>query len=607
MLWNASFREIVVDRAVVRRHRVRRERDLDRWTDREVGDLHHRAVVDGEHQSVADAERVIELLDDERGAVAGEDGDLRGARWRGRHRRELRPGIAGDEVGALLVLQRVRVHAGRDAVVVDAGVDSLEVPDVEPDEAAEARVVVGLAVRAVDRELRARRPLAGGGANVVTARVDRVDDARPARCRRGEVIDEAAPRTRLVGVPTGHDRYGRSALEIAAGPGTGVERLDPDDLGKHRVDGRVDGDADRRAGHDDPADELVCVDRSAAVEILVGRRRGDQRSRAGRRVLEVREGDLLSSGCGGRIGLSRDQGAAGGKGPGIRRGLGMPPLGADAANVDRDARESQQHDDEDGEDDEHLPARLGAAHQLTTIVVDCLLDEAPVRVVGQECAHERHDDVGSVRQPDLDEAPDRVVRRTVRAGRRARARRRCHRGAQGHGHVAVHPAVVIPVAVQVGPGGAGIGHREVRRARRQDPERLERGVERRGAARDVIRRPSGSDVEPSDRRRPCRLAGRVREGDVRAEQEPELDDAHHDQEHGQQDGGELDHRLAVHGAAGAGRRPSIGERPSKRIDHRVMRALERGSGRAAAPILWTAQGRRYRSLGAAGVGPMDGG
>ena len=101
----------------------------------------------------------------------------------------------------------------------------------------------------------------------------------------------------------------------------------------------------------------------------------------------------------------------------------------------------------------------------------------------------------------------------------------------------------------------------MRRAGGQDPEGLEGGVERGRATGDVVGRSRGGEIEPGDRRGPCSLTGSVREGHVRAEQEPELDDANHDQEHGQEDRGELDHRLAVHGAAGAVRRASIGERP----------------------------------------------
>ena len=118
-----------------------------------------------------------------------------------------------------------------------------------------------------------------------------------------------------------------------------------------------------------PLDELVRIDRAAAVEILVGRRRGDDRRRPGGRVLEICERDLLRRRGGGRIGLARDERPAGGQGPGVDRRLNVPPLGRDPSDVDRHARECQQHDEEDGEDDEHLPARRGAAHQFTTIVV----------------------------------------------------------------------------------------------------------------------------------------------------------------------------------------------------------------------------------------------
>ena len=92
---------------------------------------------------------------------------------------------------------------------------------------------------------------------------------------------------------------------------------------------------------------------------------------------------LLRGRGGGRIGLAGDQGAAGGEGPGIGRGLGMPALGRDPPDVDRDARESEQHDEEDGEDDEHLPARRGAAHQLTTIVVVACWTKRPFASCGR--------------------------------------------------------------------------------------------------------------------------------------------------------------------------------------------------------------------------------
>ena len=80
----------------------------------EVGDLHHRPVVDREQQPVAGGVHLCEVAQHHRGAVAGDDGHLVVRVGWSRHRRERRPGIAVEDVGALDVLQGVVV--GRQAV-----------------------------------------------------------------------------------------------------------------------------------------------------------------------------------------------------------------------------------------------------------------------------------------------------------------------------------------------------------------------------------------------------------------------------------------------------------------------------------------------------------
>jgi hypothetical protein len=125
-------------RPVVRRNGRRWDVDLCRRADREVRDLHHRAVVDRKHEAVTDPELVVEEMRDERGAVPAEDRDLRVAVRRGRDSRNGGTEIPINEVLALHVLERVRVRPSSDAVVIHAAVDRLEVADVECHEAAEA-------------------------------------------------------------------------------------------------------------------------------------------------------------------------------------------------------------------------------------------------------------------------------------------------------------------------------------------------------------------------------------------------------------------------------------------------------------------------------------
>ncbi len=63
--------------------------------------------------------------------------------------------------------------------------------------------------------------------------------------------------------------------------------------------------------------------------------------------------------------------------PGVDGRLVVPALGDDPTDVDRHAGEGEEDDDEDGEDDEHLPARPGAVHQFTTIVVVACCTKRP--------------------------------------------------------------------------------------------------------------------------------------------------------------------------------------------------------------------------------------
>ena len=89
------------------------QREARRRADGEVRDLHDRAVVDGEQDPVADRVGVGEVADHHRGVVARHDRDLVVGIGRAGDRREHRARIAGQDVGALHVLQGLHVRARR--------------------------------------------------------------------------------------------------------------------------------------------------------------------------------------------------------------------------------------------------------------------------------------------------------------------------------------------------------------------------------------------------------------------------------------------------------------------------------------------------------------
>ncbi len=112
-----------------RRHRVR-----------EVGDALDSPGVHGREDLVARAVAGVDLVDDDPGRVTVDDPDLVVRVGRDGHGREVRSGIAGGDPAGLDVLDRVGIHAGRDAVVVDVRWRRLvlEIADVERHEPAEA-------------------------------------------------------------------------------------------------------------------------------------------------------------------------------------------------------------------------------------------------------------------------------------------------------------------------------------------------------------------------------------------------------------------------------------------------------------------------------------
>jgi hypothetical protein len=85
------------------------------------------------------------------------------------------------------------------------------------------------------------------------------------------MVDEAGARAGRVRVSPRDDRDSRATLEVAPRAGAGVERRDADNVREHHVDGRCHRHPNRRAAHDDPADELIRVDRATAIEIRIAR------------------------------------------------------------------------------------------------------------------------------------------------------------------------------------------------------------------------------------------------------------------------------------------------------------------------------------------------
>ena len=134
------------------------QRERRRRRDGEVGDLHDRAAVDRQQEPIADDVHVVEVVDDHVRVVAEQGGDLVVRVRRVGDGREHRSRIAGQQVGAFLVLERLLVGARRHAVVVDAGGRGLEVADVQGHEAAERALVGRLGTGSVELERRARAP-----------------------------------------------------------------------------------------------------------------------------------------------------------------------------------------------------------------------------------------------------------------------------------------------------------------------------------------------------------------------------------------------------------------------------------------------------------------
>ena len=112
VLLNASLRLTREVRPVLRELVGGRQRERRRRRDGEVGDLHDGAVVDRQQEPIADGEDVVEVADHLGAVVAQEGGDLAVRAGRVGGRRQRRSGIAGQQVGALLVLEGLLGDAG---------------------------------------------------------------------------------------------------------------------------------------------------------------------------------------------------------------------------------------------------------------------------------------------------------------------------------------------------------------------------------------------------------------------------------------------------------------------------------------------------------------